>query len=293
MKNIKGQIMLFLIKDMGLVVDVVCCYWVDIRFLVGLWLYVWLVWWECLIGWWLLLWLCWWLVVLVVIVVGYVYLNFWYFVLFLIGVVVMCGVGCIYNDIIDVKIDVQVEWIWFWLILVGQVIKIQVKVFLVVQVLIGLFVFVQFNVFLIWFGIVFLLLVVIYLFMKCVINWLQLFFGLVFFWGVFMGWVVVFGLFGWVLVLFYVGGILWIIGYDMIYVYQDKEDDVLVGVKLIVCLFGNCICLVLIVFYVFVIILFVGVVVVVDVGLVVFVGIFLGLLYLGWQILVLDIDDLD
>jgi 4-hydroxybenzoate polyprenyltransferase len=55
--------------------------------------------------------------------------------------------------------------------------------------------------------------------------------GLNFNWGALMGWAAVTGRLELPAVLLYVGGIAWTLGYDTIYAHQDKEDDVLIGVK--------------------------------------------------------------
>ena len=46
-----------------------------------------------------------------------------------------------------------------------------------------------------------------------------------------MGWAAVRDGLAWPALLLYLGGICWTLGYDTIYAHQDKEDDVLIGVK--------------------------------------------------------------
>lgn len=285
--------MLFSTKDTGPVADAVRRHWVDTRLPAGLRPYARLARWERPIGWWLLLWPCWWSAALAAIAAGHAYPNPWHLVLFLIGAVAMRGAGCTYNDIIDVKIDAQVERTRSRPIPAGQVTKTQAKVFLVVQALIGLLVLVQLNAFSIWLGIASLVPVAIYPFMKRITNWPQLFLGLAFSWGALIGWAAVFGSLGWAPVLLYAGGILWTIGYDTIYAHQDKEDDALVGVKSTARLFGTRTRPALIVLYALATMLFAGAAAMADSGPAAFAGIFLGLLHLGWQILALDIDDPD
>jgi 4-hydroxybenzoate polyprenyltransferase len=67
--------------------------------------------------------------------------------------------------------------------------------------------------------------------MKRITYWPQFFLGLNFNWGAVMGWAAVRGDLGWAPLLLYIGGIAWTLGYDTIYAHQDKEDDVLIGVK--------------------------------------------------------------
>ena len=113
----------------------------------------------------------------------------------------------------------------------GQVTRTQAKVFLVAQSLVGFVVLIQFNWTAIAVGIASLAVVAIYPFAKRFTDWPQLFLGLAFSWGAFMGWVAVHGSLGPTPVLLYLGCILWTIGYDTIYAHRDKEDDALVGVE--------------------------------------------------------------
>ena len=76
--------------------------------------------------------------------------------------------------------------------------------------------------------------------MKRITNWPQLVLGIAFNWGALVGWSAVQGS----LVLatapwFYLGGIFWTLAYDTIYAHQDKEDDVLIGVKSTALHFGE------------------------------------------------------
>jgi 4-hydroxybenzoate polyprenyltransferase len=67
--------------------------------------------------------------------------------------------------------------------------------------------------------------------MKRVTYWPQFFLGLNFNWGALMGWAAATQTLGRPALLLYAGGIAWTLGYDTIYAHQDKEDDVLIGVK--------------------------------------------------------------
>ncbi len=80
-------------------------------------------------------------------------------------------------------------------------------------------------------GLPVLLLIGTYPFMKRVTYWPQFFLGLNFNWGALIGWTAVTGKLAWPALLLYVGGAFWTLGYDTIYAHQDKEDDVLIGVK--------------------------------------------------------------
>ncbi len=71
----------------------------------------------------------------------------------------------------------------------------------------------------------------IYPLAKRVTNWPQAVLGLAFSWGALMGWAAVFARLDPPALVLYAGTILWVIGYDTIYAHQDKEDDVLIGVR--------------------------------------------------------------
>ncbi|WP_428641841.1 4-hydroxybenzoate octaprenyltransferase [Roseibium sp.] len=285
--------MLFSTKDTGPVADAVKRHWVDTRLPASMRPYARLARWERPIGWELLLWPCCWSAALAAIAAGQGWPNPWHLLLFFIGAVAMRGAGCTYNDIVDVNIDAQVERTRSRPIPAGQVSKFQAKVFLVVQALVGLAVLLQFNSFTIILGLVSLLPVAIYPFMKRVTNWPQLFLGFAFSWGAFMGWAAAFGSLSWPPVLLYLGGICWTIGYDTIYAHQDKEDDALVGVKSTARLFGERTKPALIALYGIATVLFGAAAILADAGPAAFAGLLAGVVHLGWQIAVLDIDDGD
>ena len=97
----------------------------------------------------------------------------------------------------------------------------------------------SFNTFAIWIGLSSLLLVALYPLAKRYTFWPQLVLGLAFNWGALLGWAAAAGTLNWPAVILYVGGILWTLGYDTIYAYQDSQDDLLIGVKSTEILFGE------------------------------------------------------
>ncbi len=165
--------------------------------------------------------------------------NWYYAVLFLIGAMAMRGAGCTFNDIVDRDIDAKVARTRSRPIPSGQVSAKQAAVWLVAQALVGLVVLLQFNMATIILGVVALGPVAIYPFMKRVTYWPQLFLGFAFSWGAFVAWSAVTESVGWPAVVFYLGTIAWVIGYDTIYALQDVEDDVLIGVKSTALLVGE------------------------------------------------------
>ena len=209
-----------------------------------LWPYAQLARWDRPIGWQLLLWPCWWSAMLAANaqtltgplqpgqVIGHL-------LLFFIGAVAMRGAGCTYNDLVDHDIDMQVARTRSRPLPSGRVTRMQAKVFMVLQALVGLVVLLQFNLFAIVLGICSLAVVAVYPFAKRFTDWPQFFLGLAFSWGALMGWAGAFGSLGTAPVALYVGAVLWTIGYDTLYAHQDKEDDALIGVRSTARLFGD------------------------------------------------------
>ena len=191
------------------------------------------------IGWWLLLLPCWWGLALGQIALGGGVPNLWYAALFLIGAIVMRGAGCTLNDIADRNFDGKVERTRLRPIPSGAVSVKQAFAFLVALCLVGLGVLVQFNWFTIFVGAASLAIVAIYPFMKRITYWPQAVLGLAFNWGALVGWASLHGSLSWAPVLLYAGGIAWTLAYDTIYAHQDKEDDVLIGVKSTALRFGD------------------------------------------------------
>ena len=247
--------------------------------------------WDRPIGWWLLLWPCWWSVALATNSLEQISLNLWYLFLFLIGSIAMRGAGCTYNDIVDRNIDTQVERTKLRPIPSGQISTFRAIIFLVFQALVGLFVLVQFNLYTVVLGLCSLLVVAIYPFMKRITYWPQFILGLAFSWGALVGWTAVVGSLHISALLLYFAAVLWTIGYDTIYAQQDKEDDILIGIKSTALLFGNKAKFALSFFYSSCVILLATSFLLVSSGYLAFIGLLVGSLHLGWQIVNLNIED--
>ena len=179
------------------------------------------------IGTWLLLFPCWWSTALA----GTGLPDISLFAVFAIGAVVMRGAGCTVNDWADREFDAKVERTATRPIPSGAVTPNQALAFLGLQLLVGLAVLFCLQPFAIKIGIAALLLVFPYPFMKRITYWPQAWLGLTFNWGALLGWAAVRGELDWPALLLYAAGLFWTLGYDTIYAHQDKEDDVLVGVK--------------------------------------------------------------
>ncbi|MGA8964825.1 MAG: 4-hydroxybenzoate octaprenyltransferase, partial [Pseudolabrys sp.] len=182
------------------------------------------------IGSWLLLMPCWWSVGRAGMHNGR-FPSLWHIVLFFIGAFAMRGAGCTWNDLVDRNLDGLVERTRSRPIPSKQITIAQATAFMLAQALVGLLVLIQFNRFTVVTGFASLLVVVIYPFMKRITYWPQIFLGLAFSWGALMGWPAAFGRLDWPALVLYAGSICWVIGYDTIYAHQDREDDLLIGIK--------------------------------------------------------------
>jgi 4-hydroxybenzoate polyprenyltransferase len=242
------------------------------------------------IGSWLLLMPCWWSLGLAGMRSEH-FPSVWQIVLFFIGAFAMRGAGCTWNDLVDRNLDGLVERTRSRPIPSGQVSVAQATAFMVAQALIGFLVLIQFNRFTVITGLVSLLVVVIYPFMKRITYWPQIFLGLAFSWGALMGWPAAFGRLDWPALVLYAGSISWVIGYDTIYAHQDREDDLLIGIKSTALLFGDNTRPMLASFYA-------GAVVLIGIaglmaggGLIFMLGLIAFAGHLAWQVLRLDIND--
>ena len=183
------------------------------------------------IGAWLLYWPCVFGLALGAATMGGRFPDPLYAVLAGIGAVVMRGAGCTYNDIVDRDYDARVARTRGRPIPSGAVSVKQAWAFAIAQALIGFLILMSFNRFAILLGIGSLFLVVCYPFMKRITWWPQAWLGLTFNWGVPFGFAAATGTLAAPAYLFYAGCFFWTLGYDTIYAHQDKEDDILIGVK--------------------------------------------------------------
>ncbi len=242
------------------------------------------------IGSWLLLMPCWWSVGLAG-MHNNRFPSLWHIVLFFIGAFAMRGAGCTWNDLVDRDLDGRVERTRSRPIPSGQVTVAQATMFMVAQALVGFLVLIQFNRFTVATGIASLLVVVIYPFMKRITYWPQIFLGLAFSWGALMGWPAAFGRLDWPARVLYAGSILWVIGYDTIYAHQDRDDDLLIGIKSTALLFGERTPTMLATFYAGAIVLIAAAGFMAGGGIIFTIGIVAFAAHLAWQVSRIDIDD--
>ena len=280
-------------NESGRVYDAPSGNWVYRALPRALWPFAQLARWDRPIGWQLLMWPCFWSAALAANVArdaGHAVFGqfLWHLLLFFIGAVAMRGAGCTYNDLVDEDIDMQVFRTRSRPLPSGRVSRMQAKVFIVLQALVGLAVLLCFNWFSVFLGLLSLVVVAIYPFAKRFTDWPQLFLGMAFSWGALMGWSTVFGSTSFAPIALYFGAICWTIGYDTIYALQDKEDDAIVGVRSTARLFGDSAKLWLVMFYTATVLLAAIAFSAAGIGFFGWLGLMAAAIMFGYQLLVLD-----
>ncbi len=186
------------------------------------------------IGGWLLLIPCWWGLLIALLYSSGSLLTFdafWIAFVCLAGSVLMRGAGCTWNDITDKDLDAKVARSKSRPLAAGLVSLRASVMWLIIQlVLSGLLLF-TLSWYAIGVGIFSLLLVVIYPFAKRFTWWPQIFLGFAFNWGILLSWVAYTDSLNLTPVFLYISGICWTLFYDTIYAHQDKQDDIMVGIK--------------------------------------------------------------
>jgi 4-hydroxybenzoate polyprenyltransferase len=190
------------------------------------------------VGTWLLLIPCWWGVALAAARDGWRHWDLWIILGCAAGAWLMRGAGCTWNDITDREFDASVARTRSRPIPSGQVSVKQALVWMFAQMALAALILLSFNLTTILLGLASLGLVAIYPFAKRFTWWPQVFLGLAFNWGAILAYAAHAGRVEWPSLLLYAAGIAWTLFYDTIYAHQDKEDDVLIGVKSTARLFG-------------------------------------------------------
>ena len=160
-------------------------------------------------------------------------------IIFLFGSFFMRSAGCIINDIIDRDIDKSIKRTENRPIASKKISIIESILLLFIFLLLSLIILFQFNIHSIIFGLLSMPLVLLYPFMKRITFWPQVFLGITFSWGV----LIVTTQFNQSItlefILLYVACVIWTLGYDTIYAYQDIKDDIKQNIKSTAVLFGN------------------------------------------------------
>ena len=185
------------------------------------------------IGFLLLMWPCWFTLAL------FSNNNIKLYILFFIGSFCMRSVGCIINDYIDQSIDKKVERTSRRPLAVGSLNLIDISILISILLIISLIILMQFNFIAIMISLTSIPLVIIYPLMKRFTYWPQLFLGLTFSWGVLIASAQSIETISLQAILLYIGCVFWTLGYDTIYAYQDREDDIKIDLKSTAILFSD------------------------------------------------------
>ena len=177
------------------------------------------------IGTWLLFWPCAWSVGLAGSAAVWLYISF------LIGAFAMRSAGCVYNDIVDRDLDGRVERTRLRPLASGRVSLGAASALLIGLSLVGFLILLTLETTAQYIALASLVPVAAYPFMKRITWWPQAWLGLVFTWGLLVGWTALRWDHWEVLAAMYAGAVCWVIGYDTIYALQDREDDALVGIR--------------------------------------------------------------
>lgn len=243
------------------------------------------------IGWQLLFWPCALSSLLASIAASDSAIQWLHLLLFLLGSIIMRGAGCTLNDLVDRDLDARVARTAARPIPSGEVSAGRALGFLTVLLLAGFAILIQFNLFTIWLGIASLALVGIYPFMKRITNWPQVVLGLVFAWGALVGWTAQTGTLDLPALALYAACVVWIVGYDTLYAFQDIEDDELVGIGSSARALGASAHIFVGLCYALVVALIAYALWAVSAGVLAYAGLFAGAVHFGWQIATLDLDD--
>jgi 4-hydroxybenzoate polyprenyltransferase len=158
--------------------------------------------------------------------------SHWWWVI-LLGSITIRSAGCIYNDIIDRKIDAQVDRTRSRP-LARSLNPLSLKwaiVFLMFNLSIALGCLFLLPITAWAVGIISAVMILLYPLMKRWTYWPQLFLGFTMNMGILMSAFSVSPHIYWQSILLYAGAITWTLGYDTIYGFQDLSDDMAIGVK--------------------------------------------------------------
>jgi 4-hydroxybenzoate polyprenyl transferase len=129
--------------------------------------------------------------------------------------------------------------------------------------------------------------------MKRVTYWPQLFLAFTINWGALIGWVAIKEVISIETLLIYIACIFWTMGYDTIYAHQDKEDDMLLGIKSTALKFGQYSKKYLYIFYAITIGLLWLLGIMLGTGFFYYVFLFVGAFHLFLQVKMVDLNNQD
>ncbi|KAG2141918.1 4-hydroxybenzoate polyprenyl transferase [Suillus clintonianus] len=159
---------------------------------------------------------------------------------FLVASQVFCAAGCVIDDMWDKDIDAATSRTRTRPLAAGDLSMFQASIFLILQLAIGVWLFMQLNKYSSVLGLSSLVLIVLYPIMKRVIAWPQAVLGMCFSWGSLLGTASVAGTVDWhIYIPLYMGGLCWTIVYDTCYARQDREEDIINGIHSTAVVFGD------------------------------------------------------
>ena len=163
---------------------------------------------------------------------------FW-LTLFFFGSFFMRSAGCIINDIIDMEIDKKINRTENRPLASKNVSLFEAIFLLFILLSISFIILMQFDFFSIIVGLFSIPLVIIYPFMKRITYWPQIILGILFSWSIIIVNVQFSESITINFILLFIGCVIWTVGYDTIYAYQDREDDIKNNIKSTAVLLGE------------------------------------------------------
>ena len=180
------------------------------------------------IGFLLLMWPCWFSLSLMKLEIN---LLISWLIIFLMGSFFMRSAGCIINDIVDKEIDKNVYRTALRPLASGNISLTEASILLFILLFLSLLILLQFKFFTMIIGLLSIPFVILYPFAKRFTHFPQIILGLIFSWGI----LIVAYEFNQKInlnhIVLYVACVFWTIGYDTIYAYQDKVDDIKNSIK--------------------------------------------------------------
>ena len=170
---------------------------------------------------------------------GFDFRAAWLVLLFGTGAIVMRAAGCVINDIWDRNLDKEVERTSVRPLASGEISVPQALAFLGILLFIGFFILISLSGTAILLGLLTIPMIAVYPLVKRFSYWPQAMLGLTFNFGALMGWAAVMDDMAVQATLLYLAAFFWTMGYDTIYAHQDKDDDVIVGIKSTALKFGD------------------------------------------------------
>jgi len=158
-------------------------------------------------------------------------IDIYLLLLFAYGSFIMRSAGCIINDIIDKKIDRNIERTKSRPLASEKLESSDAIILLIIFLSIGLSILLNLNSICILLGFIAFPLILLYPLMKRFTYFPQLCLAIVFNFSVLISWTAAKGEFEVQSLLLYLACIFWTLGYDTIYAYQDIDDDKKIGVK--------------------------------------------------------------